>query len=761
MSDISNIPDQPMGVNPDTDQQAQQDQVQPTQPTTAQSQGQQTQQTPQVQTPSQTPNAQSGIQASIQNAKTGVQNIKDAQAAQPQTPHASMFSKILETMSGGPTRYTHVNPQTGETTTVVEHRPKNAMASSILAAALSGMFAGEAAPNVRNPATGGLDLSGAAQAGAQVGQAAAQKPSQQAQSLDDAKRANLINTTDHNLKVHQLMLNNTKLQGDVMQSTVDDAEPIVNALDSAQPQGGQPVIQKQNVTEDELNKLLQDKNAHVTRDSVLPDGVTDVYDENGKQVMNPDGTPKKTFTYTVYDHNAMVEMTDELRKSNPELVSAASGQQLPVKALAKLWRQRGESSVAQGYVTDFQKRMDAMTGKNSTPIDFNAAVKANPTLAGLKPILGRYAGMDPDQALDQMRKDKVNPDVIGAFQKVLGISESDMATFRAAQKKAEVDTAARELKQQEASDKANTPEGKLDLQKKQLEVQQKQRELDSLNLSSAGLSVPKGFTPNPNAAQMESVDLQKDLQTKGVRIPANFESLYAVAHNAADLKTLPANPRKGSNQMSSQEGLAFIRQYINPQYQEGDYAAASGLSKELASTRQGTAGGSLLSAGVASNHLELLDQAATALQNDDTQALNKIANALGVQFGKSPAVTFNAIADQVNGEVGKVVAGGTPHEAELANLRKNLNTDQSPEQTKNVIKSYIALMSGRVNEINDRSQQYFGRDVKGVSPSVMRVFNKYGFAVGSQQQYTLPSGKQIFFPNKAALDSFKQKAGLQ
>lgn len=51
MSDISNIPDQPMGVNPDTDQQAQQDQVQPTQPTTAQSQGQQTQQTPQVQTP--------------------------------------------------------------------------------------------------------------------------------------------------------------------------------------------------------------------------------------------------------------------------------------------------------------------------------------------------------------------------------------------------------------------------------------------------------------------------------------------------------------------------------------------------------------------------------------------------------------------------------------------------------------------------------------------------------------------------------------
>src|SRR4029077_2107998 len=199
------------------------------------------------------------------------------------------------------------------------------------------------------------------------------------------------------------------------------------------------------------------------------------------------------------------------------------------------------------------------------------------------------------------------------------------------------------------------------------------------------------FTPNPNASELSPDDLKSDLTGKGVKLDSNYDALYAVAHNAADLKTLPNNPRKGSNQISAQEGLAFIRQYINPQYQEGDYAAASVLSKELASTRQGTAGGSLLSAGVASNHLELLDQAATALNNNDTQALNKLANSIGAQFGKSPVVTFKAIADQVNQEVGKVVAGGTPHEAELENLRKNLNSDQSPEQTQNVIKSYIGL----------------------------------------------------------------------
>jgi len=105
--------------------------------------------------------------------------------------------------------------------------------------------------------------------------------------------------------------------------------------------------------------------------------------------------------------------------------------------------------------------------------------------------------------------------------------------------------------------------------------------------------------------------------------------------------------------------LAFIRQYINPNYQEGDYAAAASLSKELASTRQGTAGGTLYNAGTASQHLELLDEAAKALNNNDTQALNHLANTFGVAIGKSPAVTFKAIAEQVNGEVGKVVAGGT------------------------------------------------------------------------------------------------------
>jgi hypothetical protein len=184
--------------------------------------------------------------------------------------------------------------------------------------------------------------------------------------------------------------------------------------------------------------------------------------------------------------------------------------------------------------------------------------------------------------------------------------------------------------------------------------------------------------------------------------------------------------------MPREQGLSYIRTFINPQYQEGDFKANANLQRELESTRQGTAGGSLLAAGTASNHLALLADQADKLANMDEPVINSIANALGVAVGKSPAVTFRAIAQQVNSEVAKVVAGGQPHEAELKQFEENLNNAQSPEQIKNVIKAYIGLMNGRIGEIDDRSMQYMGRHVKGISPTTTDVFNKNGFTVPGQ-----------------------------
>jgi hypothetical protein len=493
-------------------------------------------------------------------------------------------------------------------------------------------------------------------------------------------------------------------------------------------------IKGEHVSETALQKMMADRSAHVTRDSVLRDGVSNVYDETGKQVMNPDGTPRQEYTYTVYDHNAQVALTDELKKGNPALQYVAQGTNAPMAVLGKYNLERSQTKNAQGFVNQWAQQVADHNGdEKPKPIDVKAAIAKDPYLRKLIPQLGRYAGMEPDQAMAQMDKDGVDPTLIGKFGELLGgVDRNEWSLDRAdkvlSQKSEEAENKAKKL----ADEKRLTPEGQQDLIHKKLENEALLQAAAALKASQEGIQIPKNFVPNPNAVTMESDALSKELSDKGVTIPSNFTALYAIAHNNADLATLPNNPRPKSGAMSRDQGLSYIRAFINPQYQEGDFKANANLQRELESTRQGTAGGSLLAAGTASNHLQLLMEQADKLGNMDIPTINSIANSLGVAVGKSPAVTFRAIAQQVNSEVAKVVAGGQPHEAELKQFEENLNNAQSPEQIKNVIKSYIGLMNGRIGEIDDRSMQYMGRHVKGISPTTTDVFNKNGFTVPGQ-----------------------------
>jgi hypothetical protein len=664
--------------------------------------------------------------------------------------HQSVFKNVLGMLAGGSNRPVK-NPDGSFATNPdgsVKMAPAGtkALGASILAGALSAMVAGMAAPDKRTDLGGGrsiADYSGAAAAGAQASQKFTQAGvQQQAQGQVDANQARQFTTTDHNLKMHAAMLGNLKLQGDTLHAGVAQDAPLIEAMKlnpTTTDEKGNVLssIKGEHISETALQKMMADGGAHVTRDSVLRDGVSNVYDENGKQVFNPDGTPRQEYTYTVYDHNAQVALTDELRKGNPALQYVAQGTSVPMAVLGKYNLERTNVRNAQGFVNQWAQQVADFKGdEKAKPIDVKAAIAKDPYLQKLIPQLGRYAGMEPDQAMAQMEKDKVDPTLIGKFGTLIGgdagVDRNAWSLKRAdkvlAQKSEEAEKKVKEL----ADEKRLTPEGQAELEHKRLENDSLRQAAAALKASQEGIVIPKNFVPNPNAVTMESDALSKELSGKGVQIPSNFPALYAIAHNASDLNTLPNNPRPKSGAMPRDQGLSFIRTFINPQYQEGDFKANANLQRELESTRQGTAGGSLLAAGTASNHLALLADQADKLANMDEPAINAVANALGVAVGKSPAVTFRAIAQQVNSEVAKVVAGGQPHEAELAQFHENLNNAQSPEQIKNVIRAYIGLMNGRIGEIDDRSMQYMGRHVKGISPTTVDVFNKNGFTVPGQ-----------------------------
>jgi len=207
--------------------------------------------------------------------------------------------------------------------------------------------------------------------------------------------------------------------------------------------------------------------------------------------------------------------------------------------------------------------------------------------------------------------------------------------------------------------------------------------------------------------------------------------LYSIGHNDADLATYTSSPRKGVQTMPRPQALAFIRTYINPNFNEGDFKANANLIKEIRDTKVGTAGGSLMAGGVAAQHLDMLQQAADALKNNNIQLLNSIAAKYGIATGSAAPVVFKAIGQKLNEEVEKVTSGGTPQVASLKEAHDNLNVAQSPEQIQGVINAYVGLMNGRYSEIDTRANQYTGRHIP-VSPMAAKVFNKNGYKVPGQ-----------------------------
>jgi hypothetical protein len=602
------------------------------------------------------------------------QQQQQQQPQQGQPPKKqSVFNKVLEMATGGPVRYDERvkdanGNYTGETKPVVQHRSSKVLAAAILANAVQGFIAG----------AGQQDFASANRAGAAVGAANAQKPSQQAQQRDDVAYSNQINTTKHNLEVHKLMLDLNKQQTDQMQNVVDDNKPILDSLEMAQKESPKPLILKQNITEDELTKLLSDGTAHVTRQSVFPDGTSDVYDQSGKQVFNPDGTPKKTYTYTVYDPSAMVGLTDELKRTNPELVNVASGQQVPVRVLANLWQKRGQSIAAQGYIDDFQKRLQTMTGDKQAPINFVEATKKDPILNGMKPILGKYAGMDPDKALDAMRKDKVDPNVIGSFQRLFNINEGDLTESRA------------EMERQTRKDQ--------DIQQKKLESNltlEREKKLVDYK-KKAGVDVDDSDTlSNAKSFPNEWVDPKTGMHY-------NLSNpVYNVVEGGEDPSQMSKRATKGSseyNRLLRQANDYSFARYGRPfdvAQASTDYKYANQkttqdtikLLRSLTGDDNKNIGGTF----------KQLDDRFNALGNTQIPKVNNVFQWLETNAGQPGVPAFNATLLGVADEYGKILGGGVATDSSRNEAKEIINRAFSEQQGKAALQAIRGTLANRQN----------------------------------------------------------------
>lgn len=129
-----------------------------------------------------------------------------------------------------------------------------------------------------------------------------------------------------------------------------------------------------------------------------------------------------------------------------------------------------------------------------------------------------------------------------------------------------------------------------------------------------------------------------------------------------------------------------------PDYDPTRYAATQAANKAFTTGPQGN---SMRSFAVADQHLDQLGQLADALNNKDTQAINKVGNFLAAQTGSPAPTNFDAAKNLVSKEVMKAIVAGGGGVGEREELQHSMDKANSPAQLKGVIQQYRNLMGAQ------------------------------------------------------------------
>lgn len=150
-----------------------------------------------------------------------------------------------------------------------------------------------------------------------------------------------------------------------------------------------------------------------------------------------------------------------------------------------------------------------------------------------------------------------------------------------------------------------------------------------------------------------------------------------------------------------QAAIAQILQKY-PDFKTSDYDLEKGVMKSATS---GKIADSLTAFNTAISHAQQAQADADAMGNDNWRSLNKLSNALGVEFGSDKVTNFNAVKSALTGEVSKVFKGGQATDAEIKEVQGPLNAANSPAQLKGALDTVIHLMNSKRDALKQQVEQ--------------------------------------------------------
>lgn len=174
-------------------------------------------------------------------------------------------------------------------------------------------------------------------------------------------------------------------------------------------------------------------------------------------------------------------------------------------------------------------------------------------------------------------------------------------------------------------------------------------------------------------------------------------------------------------------GLMARIHALNPDYDATQFANRSRTRQAFTT---GTQGQQVNAMNTAMQHLDLLADAATALQNGSFTPGNALYNKVATAFGGPAPQSFDQIKHYLDGEIGNMVKKGAVTDKEMADQGATGGSTGSPQQIQTYLNNAIRITASKFNSLHYQAAQALGdRDPLVQSllmPEAKAVLAKHG-----------------------------------
>jgi hypothetical protein len=220
--------------------------------------------------------------------------------------------------------------------------------------------------------------------------------------------------------------------------------------------------------------------------------------------------------------------------------------------------------------------------------------------------------------------------------------------------------------------------------------------------------------PELETAQFVGPDGKVQMMTKAAGMakgytpynPATFINNEASDAQAKAIASYRQPPLTGFA-LRSQQGQETMRKVYeqNPNYDASGWQTKQKARNSFATGKQGDITRSL---SVATDHLDQLANAASALNNGNVPLANTVVNAFATGTGNPSVTNFNSMKEIVGDEVVKAVVGTTGASKDREAIKQTFSAASSPAQILGAIQKYKGLMGGQLSGLRRQYKQATG-----------------------------------------------------